>query len=100
MTTLNNLPVKEIALSDLPNYFRITNIPGAARDNTFIQCGSVRRGGNEPYCFTEEKQCSGHVCRVLSPEKVIESALVIRDDGTVWKICLSCFEQVELLKVI
>lgn len=92
---LNELPIEEISLSGMPFYHR----HGATHGNTYIRCGQVRRGGNEPYCFTEEKQCANHICRVLCPGKVFENATVIRDDGTVWQIWFSAFIDVRLLKV-
>lgn len=87
--TLRALPVKEISLEEMPFYFRRRNTW-----NVYIKCGNVKRGGNEPYSYPEEKQCAGHVCRVLCPRKTYYEALVIRDDGTVWKINLSAFQEV------
>lgn len=92
---LSELPVEEIKLSDMPFYFRRSNT-----GNTYIHCGEVRKGGNEPYCYPEEKQCAGHVCRVLCPNKAFDHCTVIRDDGTVWQIWLSSFKSVTKLKVI
>ena len=92
---LKDLPVEEIALANMPFYHKI----GAQNGNAYIRCGQVKRGGNEPYCYTEEKQCTGHICRVLSPGKTCDKALVIRDDGTVWSIYLSVFKEVSLLYV-
>jgi len=91
---LSKLPFKEISLEDMPFYFRRSNT-----GTPYIIWGPVRRGGNEPYCYAQEKQCAGHVCRVLSPEKTFDKALVIRDDGTVWSIWLSSFQEVCLLKI-
>lgn len=91
---LNELSVKEISLENMPFYFRRKNT-----GNTYIICGTVKRGGNEPYCYAQEKQCAGHVCRVLCPEKAFDHITVIRDDGTVWSIWLSNFQEVHLLKI-
>ncbi len=91
---LSELPIKEICLENMPFYFRRPNT-----GNTHIICGPVKRGGNEPYCYAQEKQCADHVCRVLCPDKTFDKALVIRDDGTVWSIWLSNFEEVHLLKI-
>lgn len=94
---LSELSVEEIALAELPSYWCVgSKYP---QDNTYIRCGEVRRGGNEPYCYTEEKQCAGHICRVLCPENTFETAHVIRDDGTVWKIWLPAFKEVKRLKI-
>lgn len=94
---LNELPIEEITMEELPSYWRIgSRFP---KGNTYIRCGNVRKGGNEPYCYPEEKRCAGHICRVLRPEKTYDKALVIRDDGTVWTIWLPAFEKVKLLKI-
>lgn len=90
------LPVEKMPLEEMPFYHKI----GAKNGCTYIKCGKVKRGGNEPYCYTEEKQCAGHICRVLCPEKVIDKCTVIRDDGTVWTCYLSVFETVCRLKII
>lgn len=91
---LSELQVKEINLEDMPYYFRRSNT-----GNTYIMCGTVKRGGNEPYCYTQEKQCAGHVCRVLCPTKAFDYITVIRDDGTVWSVWLSNFQELYLLKI-
>lgn len=91
---LSELPIEEIKLADMPFYFRRSNT-----GNTYIVCGPVKRGGNEPYCYVQEKQCAGNVCRVLCPEKAFDNVTVIRDDGTVWSIWLSNFQEVHLLKI-
>lgn len=65
---------------------------------TYVRLGEVIRSVN-PYFGTEEKQCSGHICRVLCPNKTYDEALVIRDDGTVWKIWLSNFQNWNLIAV-
>lgn len=91
---LSELPVEEISLAEMPFYFRRRNT-----GNTYIRCGRVKVGGNEPYCYPQEKQCAGHVCRVLCPEKAFDHVTAIRDDGTVWDFWLSNFEEVHLLKI-
>lgn len=98
--TLSTLPTKQIGRTELPSYFRITNWPDAPYYHTFVQLGEVKRGGNEPYCFTEEKACAGHVVRVLVPEKFVTTGLVVRDDGTVWSIYLPAFKEAHRLKVL
>lgn len=90
-----NLPVEQITVAEMPFYHQT----GAQNGCAYIRCGAVKKGGNEPYCFTEEKQCAGHICRVLSPGKVTDSCLVIRDDGTVWKIRLSNFQEIVRLDI-
>lgn len=85
----------KMCAEDMPFYHR----QGAENGNTYVSFGKVKMGGNEPYCYTEEKQCAGRICRVLTPEKVMDKALVIRDDGTVWKIQLSNFESWKLVEI-
>lgn len=92
---LSELPVEEIGIEDMPFYHK----RGAENGNTYVRFGKVKRGSNEPYCYAEEKQCQEHICRVLTPDLVFDKALVIRDDGTVWKVWLSNFQEVHLLKV-
>jgi len=91
------LPIKKMKLSEIPFYHR----HGAAMGwNSFIYCGSVKRGGNEPYCYPEEKQVAGHVCRVLgTKEKIFNKATVIRDDGTVWIINFDCFTEIYRIEI-
>lgn len=91
------LPIEDVKLADIPFYHKDAARMGST---ALIRCGAVKRGGNEPYCYTEEKQCAGHVCRVLAPDSVISTALVIRDDGTVWKIDLRNFEEATRINVI
>lgn len=95
---LSELPIEEITLAELPGYWRIGSKYPCG--NTYIRCGKVKPGGNEPYCFTEEKQYAGHICRVLYPDNTFDNALVIRDDGTVWKIWLLAFQNVHLLRIL
>ena len=40
---LSELSVEEISLENMPFYFRRSNT-----GNTYIMCGPVKRGGNEP----------------------------------------------------
>ena len=92
----NRTSDEKISVSEMPFYFRTPGI----KWNTFIYCGDVKPGGNEPYCYPEEKQCANHICRVLMPDKTIDTTVVIRDDGTVWNIKLSVFRRWNLLKVV
>lgn len=99
MLVFQDLPIKKIPLSQLPVAFRLTTVPGAWKWNTYIYCGDVKNGGNEPYCFPEEKQCSGHYCKVLNPAKIYRDALVIRDDNTMWKVSFDPFVEVYKLEI-
>lgn len=99
MKSFQDLPVKKMPLSQLPAVFRLTTVPGAWKWNAYIYCGDVKKGGNEPYCFPEEKQCSGHYCKVLAPKDHHYDALVIRDDSTVWKIAFWPFADVYRLEI-
>lgn len=96
MITLQTLPIEQIKLNEMPFYHR----HGAANGSTYIRCGAVKRGGNEPYCYTEEKQCAGHICRILSLGQTVGSSLVIRDDGTWWRICFNNFLEIVRLEII
>ncbi len=92
----SELPVKKIKYTDVPFYHR----HASRHSNALIELGPVKVGGNEPYCYTEEKQCQNHICRVLgNTEKIYDSALVVRDDGTVWKIWLSNFQEAYRLEI-
>ena len=92
------IPTDKVCVSELPFYFRHgLRFPSLCKD--LIRLGAVKPGANEPYCYTEEKQCAGRICRVLMPSKVIDRCTVIRDDGTVWGITLSCFDEVYRLEV-
>lgn len=89
------MDVIEVCACEMPFYFRspwITN-------NTYVKFGAVKCSPN-PYFAPEEKQCAGHICRVLSPENTIDKALVIRDDGMVWSVYLSNFQETTQIKVI
>jgi hypothetical protein len=94
---LQELPVETITFMELPSYWRIGSV--APKGNTYIRCGEVKRGGNEPNCYAQEKNCAGHICRVLKPESTYDKALVIRDDGTVWDLWLPAFKELHLLKI-
>ena len=99
MITLRDLPIEKLPLSKLPFYHR-HDVHNPLKCKSFIRLGDVKRGGNEPYCFTEEKQCAGRVCRVLAPKDYQEDLLVIRDDGTVWKIWLGAFTEAARLEIV
>lgn len=97
--TYHELPQEEIKSEDVPFYFQHGTF-GPIKSESLIYCGEVKQGWNEPYCFTEEKQCSGHICRVLAPKSVISRCNVIRDDGTVWRIDLNNFLSVTKLDIV
>lgn len=92
---LADLPIEEIEIVNMPFYHK----HGAENGNTYVRFGKVKHGGNEPYCYAEEKQCQERICRVLMPDAVINKAIVVRDDGTVWRIWLSNFQEVYLFKI-
>lgn len=91
------LPIEKITLDKMPFYHQNGAKNGYC---SYIRCGDVKRGGNEPYCNTQEKQCAGHICRIICPETVIDRCTLIRDDGTVWTCYLSAFENVCKLEII
>lgn len=85
-------------IPDLPSYFRLTNIHEAPLCNTFVLFGNAKHNTNLGFAV-EERQCANRVCRILSPEKTIDKALVIRDDGSVWQVRISNFDSVKRIIV-
>ncbi|MGL5329287.1 MAG: hypothetical protein ACRDD7_08465 [Peptostreptococcaceae bacterium] len=79
----------------MPNYHKT----GAKNNCTYVLFGEVIENNN-PYFGTQEKRCQNKICRVLCPEKVIDKASVIRDDGTSWTVYLSNFKEVHKIEVI
>lgn len=98
-TGYQSMPVQQIPVAELPFYFR-NGLRFPSLCKSLIRLGAVKRGGNELYCYTEEKQCAGCICRVLMPDRVIDRCTVIREDGTVWGISLSHFEEAYRLEVL
>lgn len=91
---INDLQTEAVKLENIPFRFRTS----AQNGGIFIRCGKVRRGGNEPYCYTKEKCCAGHICRVFG--KPHEGKYCVdRDDGTAWSIDLAVFEDIARLIV-
>lgn len=82
-----------IFFTDNPSYNS-----GSHSKSQFILCGNVKRGGNEPYCYPQEKQCANHICRLIG--KGVYQWHVIRDDATVWTIDLRNFEDVTPLDIV
>lgn len=104
MTYLDNFIDPEIVVMSEMKALRFVSttlgmMPGEefCKGNMF-KCGEVKKGGNEPYCYTQEKQCAGHICRRIG--QGIYNVEVIRDDGTVWGIDLRNFETITPLIVI
>ena len=97
MSYYGELPHRPIQYADIPFYHRTGYRKGL---NSLIWCGAVKLGGNEPYCYTEEKQCAGRVCRVLTAHEHSDNSMVVRDDGTVWKISFDAFKEVFRLDVV
>ena len=91
--TFGELPHGSISADEVPFCHR-NGLFGTVKSESLIYCGTVKPGGNEPYCYTEEKQCAGHICRVLCPKDRSDHAVVVREDGTVWKICFSSFAEI------
>ena len=104
MTRLDNFTDTEVILMDEFKAMRfVTTSLGMMSGREFckgnmFKCGEVKKGGNEPYCYTQEKQCAGHICRKIG--KGIENVHVIRDDGTCWTINLKNFETITPLIVM
>ena len=90
---------EEVTMTEL-EYLRFTTsarAPFTRRvEEGFFRFGEVKPGGN-PYAFTEERNCAGHICRKIG--NGIYNIHVIRDDGTVWKVNLEYFESVTPLAI-
>ena len=53
---------------------------------------------NNPNFAVQERQCDGHVCRVLTKCSLNYGAVMVeRDDGTVWEVNFENFDRVETL---
>lgn len=94
MWSINQEKDIEIPRANMPSYFRLTNITNAIMNNTFAIFGKVKGRA------VEESLVSGRICKILSPNTVMNKATVIRDDGTVWTIYLDNFESWKLIKVV
>lgn len=101
MIELSNTIHTDFSFDDLPPYFRIVE-PKSNRHpaffNTYAYFGDIIPLKN-PYFAPEERQVSKHICRILAPETVVDEVLVIRDDGTVWKIRMRNFRRIEILDI-
>lgn len=101
MLELPNAIYMDFPFDDLPPYFRLVE-PKSNRHpvffNTYAYFGDIISSSN-PYFAPEERQISKHICRILAPESVVDKALVIRDDGTVWKIRMRNFQKIEILDI-
>jgi len=91
---INKADPLTMKIDELPFYHKAAAQNGA----TLILPGEVVKIGNTK-AYVEENQCSGRICRVLCPDKTFTSALVIRDDGTVWKIQLNLFESWQEIEI-
>lgn len=100
MLYLGNFTDLETVEVDEMQYARFFTLytyhPGCVSQNTFFKLGGVLPTTN-PYAYTEERQCSGHIVRKIG--KGISNIHVIRDDGTVWNINLDNFESVTPMEV-
>lgn len=95
MITLYELKTIDINIENIPFYHK----QGAKNGNTYVKFGDVKNSNN-PYAYTEEKRVANKICRVLCPNKTLDNALVISDDGTVWKVWFSNFKYVKKINVI
>lgn len=101
MIELPNTIHTNFPFDDLPPHFRLVE-PKINRHpaffNTYAHFGDIIPSEN-PYFAPEERQVSKHFCKILAPESVADEALVIRDDGTVWKIRMRNFQKIEILNI-
>ena len=82
----------EMSLEEIPIFHR----KSAQIGKTLIILGNLKKSNAD---FLQEKECAGHICRVISPEKTFDEATVIREDGLVFTICLKAFESVKEIKI-
>ena len=99
MRELPNTIYMDFPFDDLPPYFRFVE-PKSNRHpaffNTYAYFGDIIPSEN-PYFAPEERRVSKHICGILAPGSVVDEALVIRDNGTVWKIRMRNFRRIEIL---
>lgn len=105
MKILSDLPLEQMAFEDLPNYHRYAasqSLRFKKGLSPFIRFGEVKRGGNEPYCYTAEKQVAGHICRILARDlsMVLSKMNVVRDDGTVWIVNIDNFKTATWIELV
>ena len=82
----------EMTLEQIPLYHK----RAAQNGKALIILGDVKKSNAD---FLQEKECAGHICRVIAPEKTFDEATVIREDGLVFTICLKAFESVKEIKI-
>lgn len=87
-----DISIIEMKLEEIPKFHRVA----AVNRRTHILLGNVKESMAE---FSQEKQCAGHICRVIAPEKTIDEAMVVREDGLVFNVWLKAFESVALIKI-
>lgn len=82
----------ELSFNKLPIFHQI----GAKHGHTYIKLGEIKKSYN-PNAFTEERRCQNKICRLLTPEKVIDKALLIDDNGYLWSVYLSNFKEITFI---
>jgi hypothetical protein len=105
MKILSDLPLEQMTFEDLPKYHRMSiRYPNEypKGPSSYIRFGEVKRGGNEPYCYTAEKQVAGHICRILARDlsMVLSKMNVVRDDGTVWIVNIDNFKDATWIELV
>lgn len=94
LSAFERMPITDVNIEDMPGYFRASG--NSVYRNTYIYCGETKPSGNGMNAYVQERECSNHFCRVLSNHGYY--ALVVRDDGTCWDICLSVYKDVWLVR--
>lgn len=82
----------EMSMEEIPLFHK----RAAQAGKTLIVLENMKKSNAD---FLQEKECAGHICRVISPEKTFDKATVIREDGLVFTICLKAFESVKEIKI-
>lgn len=92
--TYKDLPIRTININNVPNFIK-KHIKAS-----YIMCGEVKKGFNEPYCFIQEKKCQGHICRLIAPKEEDTEGLEVSDDDTVWSVDFNNFKEIYKLEII
>lgn len=93
MKELTNCYTVKMKFEDLPGYLRLA-YPHKTKMGKAYKFGNVKPCSN-PYAFTEEKQMANRYGVCLELSLFGGQSTFIRDDGTVWCVCMNAFETVE-----
>lgn len=83
----NRLENIKMSVNDMHLYHRLA----FSNNHTIIKLGKAITG-------IEEKHCENKLCRVICPNKTIDNATVITQDGFVWNVWLFNFDSWQLIE--